>query len=194
MKKLKIFSRLRRKNLYLKKEDIIYSSLDFLFHDALRELKCARYSIWHQIILSPQMTFCSGLDIISIYFLEIIIFIQKCWRSCNAWEQEYTLSIFWKFLKRVPAEKIFIEFKVYKSESQAIQTKVITILQHFSRILFRKNFLQPKKRLISHLQHLLAVNRNNYLVSWLMQLFTGFEWKVFRSPVEIIFNLSPSSI
>ena len=31
-KKLKIFSRLCRKNLYKKKDDIIYSSLDFLFH------------------------------------------------------------------------------------------------------------------------------------------------------------------
>ena len=150
--------------------------MDFLFHDALRELKCERYSIWHQIILSPQMTFCSGLDIISIYSREITKFIQKCWRCCNAWEQEYGFSIFWKFLPRVPAVKIFIEFKVYKSESQAIQTQVIHTLQHFSPILFRKKILQPKKRLISHLQRLLAVNRNNYLVSWLMQSFTGFEW------------------
>ena len=91
------------------------------------------------------MTFCLGLDIISIYFWEIIKFIKKCWRSCNAWEQEYTLSIFWKFLKRVPAEKILFEFKVCKSESQAIQIQVIHTLQNFSPILLRKKILQPKK-------------------------------------------------
>ena len=75
------------------------------------------------------MTFCSDLDIISIYFLEIIKFIQKCWRSCNAWEQEYSFSIFWKFLK---------------SEFQAIKMQVLHTPRHFSPILLRKRFYSLK--------------------------------------------------
>ena len=155
-------------------------------------MKGIRYGI--KSMLSPQMTFSSGLDIISIYFREMIKFMQNCWRSCNAWQQEYCFSIFWNFLKRVPAEKIFIEFKVYNKKwipsiSNASRTYLPAFLPNFPS----KKILQPKKRLTSHLGHLLSVNRDNYLVSWLIDLFTGFEWKVFRGPVKMICNLSPSS-
>ena len=98
-----------------------------------------------------------------------MLIILKCMRT------RICLLHFWKFLKRVSAEKIFIEFKVYKSESQAIEMQVTHILQYFFPILLRKKILQPKKRLISQLKYLLVVNRNDYLVSWHMKLFTGFE-------------------
>ena len=131
------------------------------------------------------MTFCSGLDIISIYLREMIKFIQKCHAGNLAmYENDKNMTSpfsgsFWKEFKQ---RRFLLNLKSIKAN-----------LKQFKPILFRKKILQPKKRLISHLQHLLTINRNNYLVSWLMQLFTGFEWKVFRILVKIIFNLSPSS-